>query len=186
MKIDCQHLSKEDLELINIIKTLSPEDKTLALSYLKILAKLTSKIKMTELPFKQHQKENDSINDQYKHVQQPINIEDENNLFVKLWSTTNSWGSCSITAEIEDGSLKITGQDSSLGLRNLGIDIEEYRYNYSFDFNNTKKLISLITANGKSIKDVLLSRFGSKDGDEQLREFCGANGVEYKFSSRIL
>ena len=103
---------------------------------------------------------------------------------IDLWKAENEKGSYSLTAKIEDGCLKIDGQDLYPNKENI-FNTSEYEYIYGFDCHNTEQWLNLITDDGLSNEAALLSKFGGEDGCKNLREFCEANDIKYEFFSHI-
>ena len=92
-------------------------------------------------------------------------------------------GSFYLTAVIKNDCLRISGQDLYSDCENNPFGTDEVEYFYDLDLSNTKKIIELITDTGLSIEEALLAKFSGMDGSKNLREFCKANDVEYKFFS---
>ena len=87
-----------------------------------------------------------------------------------------------VWAELEDGCLKISGQDfGAAPLEAFGDS--EYEYFHSFDRENTERLFALLTPEGQDVRNVLVEKFSGMDGCSVLREFCEANGIAYDFFS---
>jgi len=84
-----------------------------------------------------------------------------------------------VSAVIENGCLKISGQDLGDAVADRFGD-DEYEYGYNFDEKNTEALTELLTANGRSLKEALLEEFGGMEGCRRLCGFCGANKIEYE------
>ena len=103
---------------------------------------------------------------------------------IDLWKAENEKGSYSVTAYIENGCLKIIGQDLYPNKENI-FNASEYEYIYSFDNQNTDCLLDLISDDGLSIDTALLSKFGGEDGCAKLREFCEVNEIKYTFYSHF-
>ena len=60
---------------------------------------------------------------------------------------------------------------------------DDYEYWYCFDEMNTEHLIELLTAKEPDIKKALLDEFGGEEVCSNMRKFCKANGIKYKFDS---
>jgi hypothetical protein len=92
----------------------------------------------------------------------------------RLW--VNVW------AEIENGCLKISGQDlGDVPKEYFGMG--EFEYWYTFDKTNTDRLIALLTKEDSDIKNALQTNFNGLEGCDKLKSFCNDNGIEYEYSS---
>ena len=105
-------------------------------------------------------------------------------MHIDLWREKNERGSYFIWAKIENDCLRINGQDLYSAKENI-FNTDEYEYIYDFDSGNTERLIHLITKNGLTTEEALLSKFGGEDGCKNLTDFCEANNIKYTFFSRF-
>lgn len=88
-----------------------------------------------------------------------------------------------VSADVEDGKLKITGQDLGIACEKAWGD-SEYEYYYSFNKSNTEKLReSLQQKSDPELLDLLLANFNGADGCSKLRDYCEGNDIKYEFFS---
>jgi len=87
-----------------------------------------------------------------------------------------------VWADLEDGCLKISGQDFGPAPMEAFGD-GEYEYFYTFDRENTERLFALLVPEGQDVRTVLKKRFSGLDGCAALREFCEGNSITYDFFS---
>jgi hypothetical protein len=87
-----------------------------------------------------------------------------------------------VSADYQDGCLRFSGQD-------LGSKVEEawgdsdYEYWYSFDHENTKKLMNVLQVQETGFEQSIRARFSGIDGMRNLREFCMAHDISWGFNS---
>ncbi len=99
-----------------------------------------------------------------------------------LWKDEIEGIRITVWAEIRDGSLTVSGQDLGKRLEDL-FGEGEYEYFYSFDRENTARLIALLTDGGPDLKGELIQRFSGNEGCARLRQFCEENDLTYSFYS---
>ena len=87
-----------------------------------------------------------------------------------------------VSAEIKGGCLTISGHDMG-GPVEMRFVEDEHEYWYRFDEMNTEHLIELLARKEPDIKKALLDEFGGEEGCSNMRKFCKANGIKYKFDS---
>jgi len=89
-----------------------------------------------------------------------------------------------VEASIRDGELLISGQDIGSLVGEIFKD-SDYEYYYSFDKENTKKLLKTLQpdANQDMLLSLLADRFSGVDGCSLLRKHCEDEGITYKFHS---
>jgi len=94
----------------------------------------------------------------------------------------------SVFLSIEDDCLLIQGQDSGIVVEEVWGD-SDYEYWYCFDKNSTEKLRKLLLKSDVKSNTyfvlVIQKEFSGVNGCALLREFCEANGIDYKFSNYI-
>ena len=86
-----------------------------------------------------------------------------------------------VKASLSNGELTLSGQDLGPYVEEVWGDLD-YEYWYSFDRENTKKLLSVIHGEEEPDK-ALLHVFSGTDGCIRLREVCEKSGIEYDFFS---
>ncbi len=79
------------------------------------------------------------------------------------------------------GELKFSGQDLGPYVEEVWGDLD-YEYWYSFDRENTEKLLTVIHGE-EDPEAALLREFSGEGGCRRLREVCEANGIRYSFFS---
>ena len=90
----------------------------------------------------------------------------------------------SVDAEIKDGKLIVSGQDLGEPCRRFwGSD--EYEYWYSFDEENTEKLLFLLSKDGTDPVEQLQKCFNGTTACRSLRAFCEAKGIAFQFGNWI-
>ena len=88
-----------------------------------------------------------------------------------------------VRADLVDGKLTISGHD-------LGPNVEsfwgeaEYEYWYSFDEENTGRLLTAIHGE-EDPEGGLMKRFSGEKGCRALCRFCEQKGIEYSFFSYV-
>ena len=86
-----------------------------------------------------------------------------------------------VWADMEDNKLTIAGQDLGPFVEEIFGD-SDYEYWYSFDENETEKLLRLIHGLEKP-EEALLDAFCGLDGCTTLKAFCKKNNIHYQFYS---
>ena len=89
-----------------------------------------------------------------------------------------------VWAEIENGCLKISGQDLGNAPKEF-FGSGEFEYWYNFDEKNTERLIVLLTQKEHDFKEQLLEKFGGLEGCKRLKEFCKENDIQYRYMSWV-
>ena len=88
-----------------------------------------------------------------------------------------------VQADYCNGKLTISGQDLGPSVEAFWGD-SDYEYWYSFDKENTEKLLSAI--HGKHDPETaLLREFSGEGGCRALRKICEKNGIRYRFDSWV-
>lgn len=110
-----------------------------------------------------------------------MKIQDVHN--VELCNVGNEQISINVRADIENGSLTVSGQDLGSFCEEFWGD-SDYEYFYIFSAEDTEKLLTAIGGN-KNPAEALTERFSGTDGCQKLREFCKKEDICYKFSSYV-
>lgn len=102
--------------------------------------------------------------------------------FIKR-SAKNVWRSSSTSAKLIKR-LYVSGQDLGEPCKRFwGSD--EYEYWYTFDEENTEKLLFLLSKEGTDPVEQLQKRFNGTTACRSLRTFCEAGGIAFQFSNWI-
>ncbi len=88
-----------------------------------------------------------------------------------------------VRASIEASALTVEGQDLGAAVEQFWGD-SDYEYWYSFDAENTAKLLSVIRGE-QDPESALLREFSGESGCRALREVCRKNGIQYRFDSYV-
>lgn len=88
-----------------------------------------------------------------------------------------------VRASLTDGSLRISGHDLGPFVEDSWGD-EDYEYWYSFDRENTEKLIAAIHGDADP-ETALVREFSGEDGCSKLRNLCDSQKIKYLFSSYV-
>ena len=100
-----------------------------------------------------------------------------------LCSYSDERVSVCVSAGVSCGRLRISGEECGKATKDFW-GSSDYEYGYSFDEAETEKLFQALGAADDPEK-ALQERFSGLDGCRKLREFCGENGIEYRFSSYV-
>ena len=87
-----------------------------------------------------------------------------------------------VDAEYRDGRLRFSGQDLGPNTESAWGD-SDYEYWYSFDEENTYKLMAALNVEENGFEQAVKERFSGVDGMRYLREFCGLHSISWDFSS---
>ncbi len=89
-----------------------------------------------------------------------------------------------VEASIKDGELLISDQDFGSLVGEIFKD-SDYEYFYSFNKENTKKLLKTLKPDAalEELLALLADRFSGVDGCSLLRTHCEEEGINYKFHS---
>ena len=88
-----------------------------------------------------------------------------------------------VHADYCGGKLTISGQDLGPSVEAFWGD-SDYEYWYSFDTENTEKLLSVIHGE-RDPEAALLREFSGEGGCRALRKICEKNGIQYRFDSWV-
>lgn len=89
-----------------------------------------------------------------------------------------------VKASISGGELLISGQDLGSLVGEIFQD-SDYEYFYSFDKENTKKLLESLKPSAEidELLNLLADKFSGVDGCRLLRKHCEEKKIQYKFHS---
>lgn len=89
-----------------------------------------------------------------------------------------------VEASINGGKLLISGQDLGSLVEELFHD-SDYEYFYSFDEENTRKLLGSLKSGAEidELLNLLADKFSGVDGCRLLRCHCEEKKIQYKFNS---
>ena len=93
--------------------------------------------------------------------------------------------SCSIEIRVQDGCIRISGQDFGSVCKSMTGD-SEYEFFYSLDEENTKRFLLVLRERyglKKSLRQVLKEEFGDYWNSDSFRDICMFNGIQYQFYS---
>ena len=86
-----------------------------------------------------------------------------------------------VSATLADGTLRISGQDLGPYVEDYWGD-SDYEYWYSFDEENTARLLAAIHGEDDP-ETALLHAFSGEHGCSELRSLCARKKIEYSFFS---
>lgn len=102
---------------------------------------------------------------------------------IELCNEGNEQISIHVRADIENGSLTISGQDLGSFCEEFWGD-SDYEYFYNFSAEETEKLLTAIGGN-ENPAEALTERFSGAEGCQKLREFCEKENIHYEFISYV-
>ncbi len=88
-----------------------------------------------------------------------------------------------VTADLVDDMLMFSGQDLGDCVEEVWGDLD-YEYWYSFDQENTNKLLSAVHGE-EDPQAAILMEFSGEAGCRKLRGVCEKNGIQYAFHSYV-
>ncbi|MBR0372920.1 MAG: hypothetical protein IJH91_00120 [Mogibacterium sp.] len=86
-----------------------------------------------------------------------------------------------VWADLAGGALTVAGQDLGPQVETFWGD-DDYEYWYSFDRENTARLLAALGGEDDPAQ-AFLREFSGLDGCRALRNLCEKNGIRYKFFS---
>jgi len=101
---------------------------------------------------------------------------------IQLCKDTNGQLNKEVFAEINEGQLLISGVDSGPSVKSMLGD-DEYKYHYSFDKENTQKIIDFLVGDNANADEEFEKRFSGLSGVKNLRDLCEEQGISFKFIS---
>jgi len=103
-------------------------------------------------------------------------------MHVTLCSEKSDRVSINVIAELIDNELLISGQDLGEACTVM-IGNDEYEYFYSFDEENTRKLLNALKPEAEILEllDLLNTNFNGNLGCNNLRNFCVEKDIKYSF-----
>ena len=90
---------------------------------------------------------------------------------------------CTITADLTEGRLCISGHDLGPQVEKL-LGNDEYEYFLSLDADNTKKLFASLECADKTDEEklqVIRESFENSRADSELKRYCDEHGIETSF-----
>ena len=90
---------------------------------------------------------------------------------------------CTITAELSDGQLSITGHDMGPFVEEF-IGSDEYKYACSLDRENTRKLFESLGCDDRPDEEklqVIKETFENNRADSALKKYCDDHGIKTSF-----
>ena len=101
---------------------------------------------------------------------------------VILCNSSNESVSVFVTAKLDGAKLSVNGVDYGKSPKGF-FGGSEYEYWYTFDEENTDLLFRKIGASKSDPLAELKKRFSGMEGCRNLREYCDAAGIKYRFES---
>jgi len=108
----------------------------------------------------------------------------DSNMKITLCDENLGHVSVHVEASVKDGELLISGQDFGSLVGEIFKD-SDYEYFYSFNKENTKKLLETLKPDAETdeLLSLLADRFSGVDGCSLLRKHCEDKRIDYKFNS---